>query len=39
MGGEDKLVTFQDLPNMERIIIPDGCTDKNQSLDLIVFRQ
>jgi hypothetical protein len=30
---------FEDLPNFERIIIPDGCTDKNQPLDLIVFRQ
>jgi hypothetical protein len=30
--GQTSEDLFEDLPNIERIIIPDGCTDKNQPL-------
>jgi hypothetical protein len=37
--GQTNDSLFQDLPNMERMIIPDGTTDRNQPLDITVFRQ
>lgn len=30
---------FSDLPNIERMIIPAGCTDKAQPCDMMLFRQ
>jgi hypothetical protein len=37
--GQTRDDLFNDLPNVERMIIPAGCTDKIQPCDSIVFRQ
>jgi hypothetical protein len=37
--GQIRNDLFQEFPEMDRLVIPDGCTDKNQPLDLMVFRQ